>query len=161
MNFSKWNLPNLKKTDLNTKAGRKLAYTCLKIFLLLLLVGAVLGTAAGFGALKGLIATAPDISNLSVTPSESATYIYNSDGSVMQKLSLGSSNRTIVTIDQIPEDLQHAVVAIEDERFYQHKGIDIREVTDEVFRGPNSIVFDEAENRMHTIKAVLVAMLGA
>ena len=41
------------------------------------------------------------------------------------------------------------------------KGIDIREVTDEVFRGPNSIVFDEAENRMHTIKAVLVAMLGA
>ena len=116
MNFSKWNLPNLKKTDLNTKAGRKLAYTCLKIFLLLLLVGAVLGTAAGFGALKGLIATAPDISNLSVTPSESATYIYNSDGSVMQKLSLGSSNRTIVTIDQIPEDLQHAVVAIEDER---------------------------------------------
>ena len=41
------------------------------------------------------------------------------------------------------------------------KGIDIREVTDEVFRGPNSIVLDEAENRMHTIKAVLVAMLGA
>ena len=41
------------------------------------------------------------------------------------------------------------------------KGVDIREVTDEVFRGPNSVVFDEAENRMHTIKAVLVAMLGA
>ena len=41
------------------------------------------------------------------------------------------------------------------------KGVDIREVADEVFRGSNSIVFDEAENRMHTIKAVLVAMLGA
>ena len=39
--------------------------------------------------------------------------------------------------------------------------IDIREVTDEVFRGPHSIVFDEAENRLHTIKAVLVAMLGS
>jgi ornithine carbamoyltransferase len=38
--------------------------------------------------------------------------------------------------------------------------VDIREVTDEVFRGSHSIVFDEAENRMHTIKAVLVAMLG-
>ncbi len=34
------------------------------------------------------------------------------------------------------------------------------EVTEEVFESPNSIVFDQAENRMHTIKAVLVATLG-
>ena len=39
-------------------------------------------------------------------------------------------------------------------------GYDIREVTDEVFRGPQSKVFDEAENRMHTIKAVMVATIG-
>lgn len=39
-------------------------------------------------------------------------------------------------------------------------GLDIREVTDEVFRSKNSVVFDEAENRMHTIKAVMVATLG-
>ena len=40
------------------------------------------------------------------------------------------------------------------------QGIDIREVEDEVFRSENSVVFDEAENRMHTIKAVMVATLG-
>ena len=34
------------------------------------------------------------------------------------------------------------------------------EVTDKVFEGPQSIVFDEAENRMHTIKAVMAATLG-
>ena len=39
-------------------------------------------------------------------------------------------------------------------------GYDIREVTDEVFRGRHSKVFDEAENRMHTIKAVMVATIG-
>ncbi len=42
-------------------------------------------------------------------------------------------------------------------REWKEKGVDIREVTDEVFRGRHSVVFDEAENRMHTIKAVLVA----
>ena len=39
-------------------------------------------------------------------------------------------------------------------------GYDIREVTDEVFRSRHSVVFDEAENRMHTIKAVIVATIG-
>lgn len=41
----------------------------------------------------------------------------------------------------------------------KEKGFDIREVTDEVFRSRHSVVFDEAENRMHTIKAVMVATL--
>ena len=39
-------------------------------------------------------------------------------------------------------------------------GYDIREVTDEVFRSPASKVFDEAENRLHTIKAIIVATIG-
>ena len=43
---------------------------------------------------------------------------------------------------------------------WKEKGVDIREVTDEVFRGRHSVVFDEAENRMHSIKAVLVATMG-
>jgi ornithine carbamoyltransferase len=42
----------------------------------------------------------------------------------------------------------------------QELGYDIREVTDEVFRSRHSKVFDEAENRMHTIKAVIVATIG-
>ncbi len=44
---------------------------------------------------------------------------------------------------------------------YEKFGLDGVEVTEEVFEGPASIVFDEAENRMHTIKAVMVATLGS
>lgn len=42
---------------------------------------------------------------------------------------------------------------------WKDKGYDIREVTDEVFRSKHSVVFDEAENRMHTIKAIMVATI--
>ncbi|MBQ2042089.1 MAG: ornithine carbamoyltransferase [Firmicutes bacterium] len=45
------------------------------------------------------------------------------------------------------------------EEMYKKYGIDCMEVTDEVFESPQSIVFDEAENRMHTIKAVMAATL--
>lgn len=47
------------------------------------------------------------------------------------------------------------------EEIFQKFGLDGMEVTEEVFESPASIVFDEAENRMHTIKAVMVATLGA
>jgi ornithine carbamoyltransferase len=46
------------------------------------------------------------------------------------------------------------------EEIYEHTGLAALEVTDEVFESPYSIVFDQAENRMHTIKAVMVATLG-
>ena len=46
------------------------------------------------------------------------------------------------------------------EEIYQKYGLDGLEVTEEVFESEHSIVFDEAENRLHTIKAVMVATLG-
>jgi ornithine carbamoyltransferase len=44
---------------------------------------------------------------------------------------------------------------------FEKYGMPALEVTDEVFESPASVVFDEAENRMHTIKAVMVATLGS
>ena len=46
------------------------------------------------------------------------------------------------------------------EEIYQKFGVEAMEVTDDVFESPASVVFDEAENRLHTIKAVMVATLG-
>ncbi len=47
------------------------------------------------------------------------------------------------------------------EEIYQKYGIEAMEVTDDVFESEHSVVFDEAENRLHTIKAVMVATLGS
>ena len=46
------------------------------------------------------------------------------------------------------------------EEVYQKFGLDAMEVTEEVFESEHSIVFDQAENRLHTIKAVMVATLA-
>jgi ornithine carbamoyltransferase len=46
------------------------------------------------------------------------------------------------------------------EEVYEKFGVEEMEVSDELFRGPRSRVFDQAENRMHTIKAVMVATLA-
>ena len=45
-------------------------------------------------------------------------------------------------------------------QLYDRRGLDALEVTEEVFESPASIVFDQAENRLHTIKAVMVATAG-
>jgi ornithine carbamoyltransferase len=47
------------------------------------------------------------------------------------------------------------------EEIYQKFGLNGMEVTDDVFESPASVVFDQAENRLHTIKAVMVATLGS
>ena len=44
---------------------------------------------------------------------------------------------------------------------FEHYGLDALEVTEEVFESEASLVFDEAENRLHTIKAIMVATLGS
>ena len=78
---------------------------------------------------------------------------YRVDESVMEK----TGNPDVLYLHCLPSfhDFETKMA-----RDWQAKGIDIREVTDEVFRGPHSVVFDEAENRMHSIKAVLVATMA-
>ena len=126
MNFDKNHVARKKSIPTGTRIFRRISLTALKIFLVLLLFCFILGTAAGVGMIKGLIASAPNIDSLSVAPAESATYFYNTGNKPIQKLAESTSNRILVKLDQIPEDLQHAFVAIEDSRFYKHNGVDIQ-----------------------------------
>lgn len=95
------------------------------------------------GTLWYLIATAPDLDAISLSPSESATYICDSDGNYIRRLTFATSNRDLVTLDEIPEALQQAIVAIEDERFYSHHGIDGHGILRAFFKGITSGSFSE------------------
>ncbi len=103
----------------------------------------IIGSSAGIGVFKGIIDTAPDISNINVTPTGFSTFVYDTDGNQIAKLVSTDSNRIPVTQDMIPENLAHAFVAIEDERFYEHNGIDIQGIIRAGFVGLSSGEFSQ------------------
>lgn len=75
---------------------------------------------------KGILESAPDISDIDPSPTGYLSVVLDNQGNETAKLVASGSNRVYVTLDEIPETVQHAFVAIEDERFYDHNGIDIK-----------------------------------
>ena len=128
MNFGEHNVTKTRKemASNSAKAGKKAFATFARVFFICFITITVTGFCLGIGIIKGIIDDAPDISEVNIVPSGYATFIYDSDGNQLQKLSAPDANRMSVSIDKIPEDLQHAVVAVEDERFYEHNGIDLK-----------------------------------
>lgn len=74
----------------------------------------------GIGAIAWIIQDTPDISNYK--GASEATFLYSADGQLLTKLY--QQNRIKVTLDRIPINLQNAIIAIEDNSFYVHHGID-------------------------------------
>lgn len=106
--------------------GKKAHVSIIRIIFISLIAVIAISTCVCLGAVNGLLDDAPDIDDVNIMPIGSATFVYDSEGNQMQKLTAPNSNRMPVSLEQIPLDLQHAVVAIEDERFYEHNGIDLR-----------------------------------
>ena len=128
MNYGKRGIRKKQKSlhATSTKLGRKLLLSVLNLSLLCILAIGILGASVGLGIFKGIIDTAPSIENVKVTPTGFSTFVYDLEGKQTAKLVSQNSNRIPVGQDMIPEDLAHAFVAIEDERFYEHNGIDIK-----------------------------------
>lgn len=128
MNYGKKGIRRKQRVlhSTSVKWGRKFSLIITKLMLAGLLGVAVIGASAGLGVFKGILSSAPDISHIDVSPSGFSTFVYDSEGHELTKLVAADSNRIPVSMEQIPEDLAHAFVAIEDERFYEHNGIDIK-----------------------------------
>ncbi len=143
MNYGKQAVMKKMTPHTGRKIFRKLVSTLLKLALLALMT-AVIGAGIYISrVVSSVIAEAPDISEAAIAPGGSATYIYNQSGERIQKLTLPEANRDIVSLASVPQDLQHAVVAIEDERFYEHKGIDPKGIVRAFVRGVSRGSFSE------------------
>ena len=112
----------------STKVRHKFGVIFWKCILVLVIIVGVVGISSGVGVMKGIIDSAPDISEIDVTPTGYSTTVLASDGTEISTLVASGANRKYVTIDEIPQSLQDAFVAIEDERFYEHNGIDMQSI---------------------------------
>lgn len=128
MNYGKKGVTKIQKslTSKSVKFKKMCCISVLKLILITLLAFCIVGACFGIGMFKGILYSAPAISNLSVIPTGYATVVYDSEGNEMTKLVAADSNRSWEKMSKIPEDLAHAFVAIEDERFYDHNGIDLK-----------------------------------
>ncbi len=129
MNYGKKKAAKRQKqiTSKSAMQGKRVGVRLLKAFLLCILVVAIAGVAGGGLFVKKIIDNSPDITPDDVKPKGFTTLVYADDGSTeIERFVAAGSNRVYKTIDEIPKDLQYAFVAIEDERFYDHNGIDIK-----------------------------------
>ncbi|MDU7114648.1 MAG: transglycosylase domain-containing protein [Peptoniphilus harei] len=113
------NFAHLKNNFKNLNKGQKI-----KIGLLILLLIFVLIISLFSALIVSIISKTPatDLNNLSSSFNQSS-YIYSKDGSLIEKIE-SLEYRTLIDIDDIPDNVKNAFVAIEDHRFYKHKGLD-------------------------------------
>lgn len=126
MNYNKTSLKKKREQLDSKRRRRKTAASSLALRIVFFILCGILAGGAGFlyGAFKGAIASAPK--DYSLSPAYSATIIYDDAGKEIQQLSDYSSNRISISYDQMPDNLKNAFIAIEDERFYEHNGIDFQ-----------------------------------
>lgn len=99
-----------------------------------------LGASFGYGLFRGILDSAPDIHKIHVGPTSYATKIYDKKGNLMSTLVTEGSNRERVSYEELPKDMINAFVAIEDERFWRHNGIDFRSI----LRAVRGVVSDDS-----------------
>ena len=128
MNYGKKSVSKKRNSLISRTAmmGKRAHVSFIRVLFAALIAVCVVVGCVGIGAVRGIIDNAPDVNDIDISPLGYATFLYDDEGTQLRKLTAPSSNRLPVSIEQIPVDLQHAVVAIEDERFYEHNGIDVR-----------------------------------
>ena len=140
-NYSRFNVDKTLYEMDNTKVklGHSIAHFIQMALLILVLCLCLLGAAMGFGMFRGILDSAPDIDSIHIGPTAYASKVLDTDGNITATLVTAGSNRERVSYEQLPKDLINAFVAIEDERFWQHNGIDLKSI----LRAVRGVVSDD------------------
>ena len=120
----------LKKAKKANKTNKKVLFR--NIFLGMLALG-VIGLAVVAIMVASILKDAPELNYDDLVPTGYTSFIRDQNGTVIQELSTGESNRIYVDINEIPTHVKDAFVAIEDQRFYEHNGVDLRGIFRAVF----------------------------
>lgn len=128
-----------------------------------MLVAVVIISTAMFTAIwKGWIGYMPAIDDLQNPISRFATQIYSSDGKVLGTWNMERENRIAVPYSKISPHVVHALVATEDERFYEHSGIDFRALMRAIVKrgllgrtsaGGGSTITQQLAKQLYSVKA--------
>ncbi len=135
-----------KKQDELSEQGqkkKKRGVFIFKIVLIVIIAFILVAGVVGTVTIVNIMKQAPEVNVDDISPIGYKTVILDANGNEIQELVTAGSNREKVTLDQIPVDLQHAFVAIEDERFYEHNGIDIKAIVRAGIKGITSGKFSE------------------
>ena len=117
---AKKSMPKNKEKKKKTKAGK-----IIKILIIVLLLAIIIGSGIVVGVFYGMFGDQLTISKEEfVIPYENST-VYDKDGNLIATLS-GDSKRKCISLSEMGQYLPKAYVAIEDERFYEHQGVDIK-----------------------------------
>ncbi len=150
MNYGK-KKASQKQKKISSKSNMKKKRVGVRIFkvtILCILLLAVVGVIGAGIFFKKILNDTPKISPADVKPAGYSTFVYTQDGTQLEKFVASGSNRVYRTITEIPKNLQHAFVAIEDERFYKHNGIDLQGIARAAVKGITSGSFSEGASTL-------------
>lgn len=109
-------------------------------FVAFLVIIAAMGCAF---VLQTIIKSAPSLTDNALAPSKQKSIVYDMDGEVIKELSNYESNRIIISSEEMPTNLKNAFVAIEDARFYEHNGVDLKGIVRAAFTDLRSFSLKE------------------
>lgn len=121
------------------KRRKKKLHILRKLFIFIFTICVLCGF-LGLGMIKGILDSTPPISSFHFGPTNFATNIYDRNGDLIDTLVKAGANRESVKFKDIPTQIINAFVAIEDERFWEHSGIDRRSI----FRAIYGVLFSDS-----------------